>query len=56
MQFSKENPMAMNLASNAMQQEFTPKPPVSPGLLRGTPRQSSPSMEYQSSVPQISLI
>jgi hypothetical protein len=56
MQFGKENPMAMNLASNLAQEEFTPKPPMTPGLLRGTPTPSAPSMDYQSSVPQFSLL
>jgi len=56
MQFGKENPMTMNLASNLAQEEFTPKPPVNPGLLRGNPIPSAPSMEYQSAVPQFSLL
>jgi hypothetical protein len=56
MQFGQENPVPMNLAADFAQEELRPKPPVNAGLLRGTPRQSAPSMEYQSSVPQISLI
>jgi hypothetical protein len=55
-QLGKENPVAMNLAVDTAQQELTPKPPVNPGLLRGNPIPSAPSMEYQSAVPQFSLL
>jgi hypothetical protein len=55
MQFGQENPMAMNLASNAAQEEFRQKQVPNPGLLRGRPAEEQ-AMPYSSSVPQISLI
>jgi hypothetical protein len=56
MQFSRENPVAMNLASNAAQEEFRQKQIPSPGLLRGSPGQPEPSVLSQLAVPQISLL
>lgn len=55
MQFGQENPMAMNLASNAAQEEFRQKQVANPGLLRGRPADEQ-AMQYTSGVPKISLI
>jgi hypothetical protein len=55
MQFGQENPMAMNLASNAAQEEFRQKQVANPGLLRGRPADDQ-AMQYTSGVPKISLI
>lgn len=55
MQFGQENPMAMNLASNAAQEEFRQKQVPNPGLLRGRPADEQ-AMQYTSGVPKISLI
>jgi hypothetical protein len=56
MQFGQENPMAMNLASNAAQEEFRQKQIPTPGLLRGSPGQPEPSVLSQLAAPQISLL
>lgn len=55
MQFGQENPMAMNLASNAAQEEFRQKQVPNPGLLRGRPADEQ-AMQYSSPIPKISLL
>jgi hypothetical protein len=55
MQFSRENPFATNLASNAAQEEFRQKEVSNPGLLRGRPADEQ-AMQYSSPIPKLSLL
>jgi hypothetical protein len=55
MQFSKDNPFTMNMASNLAQEEFKQTPVQNPGLLRGRPAEEQ-AMPYSSPVPKFSLL
>lgn len=55
MQFSKDNPFTMNMASNLAQEEFKQSPVQNPGLLRGRPAEEQ-AMPYSSPVPKFSLL
>jgi hypothetical protein len=55
MQFSKDNPFTMNMASNLAQEEFKQTPVQNPGLLRGRPAEEQ-AMPYSSPIPKISLL
>jgi len=55
MQFSKDNPFTMNMASNLAQEEFKQSPVQNPGLLRGRPAEEQ-AMPYSSPIPKISLL
>jgi len=55
MKFSRENPVATNLASSAMQEEFRQKEVSNPGLLRGNPVDEQ-AMQYSSPIPKFSLL
>ena len=54
--FSKENPFAMNLGSNLLQQEMNPQPIQSMGLMRGNQIPQQQQQRSSFGVPQISLI
>jgi hypothetical protein len=55
MQFSKDNPFTMNMASNLAQEEFKQSPVQNPGLLRGRPAEEQ-AMPYSSPVPKFTLM
>jgi hypothetical protein len=55
MQFSKDNPFTMNMASNLAQEEFRQKQVPTPGLLRGRPAEEQ-AMPYSSPVPKFTLM
>jgi hypothetical protein len=55
MQFGKDNPFTMNMASNLAQEEFKQSPVQNPGLLRGRPAEEQ-AMPYSSPVPKFTLM